>query len=138
MLIQDQFGIIQYLQMSPMPQTCFLVGTFLRHFLQQTIFRVSNKTGFSCPTAPTVQRKRDKLKILPRGGTLSWSQEKGTTRQEYFLVLESLISSHPVPFETLLFTNLNKIKTHFKPTSIIFEIFYLFQISKILGRHLQI
>ena len=28
MLIQEQFGIIQNLQMSPIPQTSFLVGTF--------------------------------------------------------------------------------------------------------------
>ena len=28
MLILDQFGIIQNLQMSPIPQTSFLVGTF--------------------------------------------------------------------------------------------------------------
>ena len=28
MLIQDQFGIIQNLKMSPIPETSFLVGTF--------------------------------------------------------------------------------------------------------------
>ena len=32
MLIQDQFGIIQNLQMSPIPQTSFSVGTFLLPF----------------------------------------------------------------------------------------------------------
>ena len=36
MLIQDQFGIIQNLQISPIPQTSFLVGTFIHRFLQQT------------------------------------------------------------------------------------------------------
>ena len=35
MLIQDQLGVIQELQMSPIPQTSFLVGTFIRRFLQQ-------------------------------------------------------------------------------------------------------
>ena len=28
LIIKDQFGIIQHLQMSPIPQTSFLVGTF--------------------------------------------------------------------------------------------------------------
>ena len=35
MLIQDQLGVIQELQMSPIPQTSFLVGTFNLRFLQQ-------------------------------------------------------------------------------------------------------
>ena len=33
MFIQDQFGVIQNLQMSPIAQTSFLVGTFLLPFL---------------------------------------------------------------------------------------------------------
>ena len=36
MLIQDQFGIIQNLQMSHIPQTIFLVWLFFGRFLQQT------------------------------------------------------------------------------------------------------
>ena len=36
MLIQDQVGIIQILQMSHISQTSFLVWTFFGHFLQQT------------------------------------------------------------------------------------------------------
>ena len=35
MLIQDQFDIIQDLQMSPIPKTSFLVGTIFCRFLQQ-------------------------------------------------------------------------------------------------------
>ena len=35
MLIQDQFGIIQNRQTSPISQTSFLVGTFFCRFLQQ-------------------------------------------------------------------------------------------------------
>ena len=35
MLIYAQFGIIQNLQMSPISQTSFLVGTFFCRFLQQ-------------------------------------------------------------------------------------------------------
>ena len=35
MLILDQFGIIQNIQTSPIPQTSFLVGTFFCRFLQQ-------------------------------------------------------------------------------------------------------
>jgi hypothetical protein len=36
MLIYDQFGVIQNLQMSPIHQTSFLVGTFFAVSLQQT------------------------------------------------------------------------------------------------------
>ena len=39
MLIQDQFGIFQNLQMSPIRQTSFLVWTFFYRFLQQTCSR---------------------------------------------------------------------------------------------------
>ena len=37
MLIQDQFGIFQNLQMSSVAQTNFLVVTYFCHFLQQTV-----------------------------------------------------------------------------------------------------
>ena len=36
MLISDQFGIIQSLQMFPIPQTSFLVGTFFAAFYSKT------------------------------------------------------------------------------------------------------
>ena len=35
LIIKNQFGIIQNLQMSPVTQTSFLVGTFFCCFLQQ-------------------------------------------------------------------------------------------------------
>ena len=36
MFIYGQFGIVQNLQMTPIAQTSFLVGTFFYRFLQQT------------------------------------------------------------------------------------------------------
>ena len=59
MLIQDQFGIIQNLQTTPIPQTSFLVRTFfaasysktaIRLDLGQVRYRLSNKYQIWLPT----------------------------------------------------------------------------------------
>ena len=45
MLIQDQFGIIQKLQKSPIPQTNFFIGTFFAASYSKTAIEQVDKKG---------------------------------------------------------------------------------------------